>query len=80
MKITIEDQDKIYTVESQHEMDMDQMVDTLKGLLVQYGFHPQTVDYAFASEAGENSCWNLEQLEPQRNNTIDMEEFHKQTN
>ena len=75
MKITIETNKMIHTTEVLYEPNMDQLVDVLKGLMVQTGFHPETVEDAFNTEAGENGSWNIKPA-----TELDPHNLYQQTN
>jgi len=62
MKITLESRDKIFTVETDREdLNIGEMADILRGLLVQAGFHPGTVDAAFSQTNGTAAgSWDLD--------------------
>ena len=54
MKISIELHNQTYTCESDRDaLDIDEITNIFKGLLVAAGFHPQCVDQAISSE----HCW-----------------------
>lgn len=54
MVISIKANGSTYTVDMNHaDGDIDEMITAYKGLLVQVGFHPQTVDRCFISPDGE---------------------------
>ena len=61
MKITLESRDKIFTIETDREdLNIGEMADILKGLLVQAGFHPGTVDAAFdVNNGNDRGSWEL---------------------
>ena len=60
MKLTLQSYDKQYTVETPgDDLDIVEMANTFKGLLVQAGFHPASVESIFAEDTGVDS-WNLE--------------------
>ena len=50
MKITINNYNKTYSVETDEDMDAESMADAFKGLLVSMGYHPSNVDELFNTE------------------------------
>jgi hypothetical protein len=65
MKITLQSQGNTYTIETKHDdMNISTMAELLRGLLVQCGFHPATVESAFNPEIFEYGSWDLEVCEP----------------
>ena len=50
MKITINNYNKTYSVETDEDMDAESMADTFKGLLVSMGYHPCNVDELIDTE------------------------------
>jgi len=62
MKITLESKGIIFTVETDRDdLNIGEMADILKGLLVQAGFHPGTVDAAFSQTNGTaTGSWDID--------------------
>lgn len=50
MKITINNYNKTYSVETDEDMDAESMADVFKSLLVSMGYHPCNVDELFNTE------------------------------
>lgn len=50
MKITITNYNKTYSVESDEDLDAEDLADMFKGLMVNMGFHPKNVDELFNTE------------------------------
>jgi hypothetical protein len=67
MKITLQAHDNIYTVESKHDsLEIGDMAELFRGLLVQTGFHPATAEAAFNPEIFQYGSWDLEMGEAVR--------------
>ena len=61
MKITLQTHGSTYTVESEHdELQISDMAELFRGLLVQAGFHPATAESAFNPEIFQYGSWDLE--------------------
>ena len=50
MKITITNNNKTYSVETDEDHDVESVADIFKGLLVSMGYHPCNVDELFNTE------------------------------
>ena len=51
MKITIQQYDKTVTIETAHEgADINEVMNDLKGMLVAIGYHPHSIESAFAND------------------------------
>lgn len=57
MKLSLELHDTTYTVESKHDPDVEQMATMFRGLLVNAGFHPQSVEAMF--DVNVVDSWNI---------------------
>jgi hypothetical protein len=67
MVISIKTDEVTYTVDLNHsDCGIDEMITTYRGLLVQAGYHPQTVDQYFNTPAGE---WFPEVVRSEHNQT-----------
>lgn len=74
MKLSLQTKDKTYTIESKtDDMFIGELVDDFRGLLVQAGFHPITIDSLFNSDALEFGSWNLEDHSDHRPKDLDMD-------
>lgn len=61
MKITLHTHETTYTVESEHDaLQISDMAELFRGLLVQAGFHPATAESAFNPEIFQYGSWDLE--------------------
>lgn len=61
MKITLHTHGTTYTVESEHDgLQISDMAELFRGLLVQAGFHPATAESAFNPEIFQYGSWDLE--------------------
>ena len=50
MKILVTNYNKTYSVESDEDLDAEDLADMFKGLMVSMGFHPKNVDKLFNTE------------------------------
>lgn len=74
MKITLQSNNRTYTVETEgDDLNISDISDVLRGLLVQCGFHPATVEAAFNAEIFESGSWDLELVNRVRPNDLDMD-------
>jgi len=63
MKIQIELHGKIYTCEAEHDgVDVYEAASMFKGLLVNAGFHPSSVEDIFDPDMVEPWCLNEEKI------------------
>lgn len=63
MKIQIELHGKTYTCESEHDgVDVYEVANMFKGLLVNAGFHPNSVEDIFDPDMVEPWCLNEEKI------------------
>ena len=50
MKITINNYNKTYSVETDEDVDAESLADMFKGLMINMGYHPSNVDELFNTE------------------------------
>ena len=66
MKLTLESKDTTYTIDIERDdLVIGEMVDVLKGLLVQIGYHPISVEQAFDGDSESFSSWELQKQNKQ---------------
>ena len=70
MKITIEQYDKIVTVETADGIELSEVVHDIKGALVAIGYHPTGVEDQFVPQEW---CWFPER-DPERNESLEEAE------
>jgi len=77
MKITIEANGYKYTIEHESDaLEIGMMADNFRSLLVQVGFHPETADAVFSSDAIESGSWNLQLDDNDRPADLDLDRDH----
>lgn len=60
MKLTLNSYENQYTIETTgDDLNIVEMANMFRGLLVQAGFHPASVESIFAEDSGVDN-WNLE--------------------
>ena len=50
MRITINNYNKTYSVETDEDVDAESLADMFKGLMISMGYHPSNVDELFNTE------------------------------
>ena len=74
MKLSLQTRDKTYTIESKtDDLCISELADDFRGLLIQAGFHPITIDNLFNCESLEFGSWNLEDQPLHRPKDLDMD-------
>ena len=67
MKLTLESKDTTYTIDIERDdLVIGEMVDVFKGLLVQIGYHPVSVEQAFDGDSESLfGSWELQKQNKQ---------------